>query len=177
MKAIKYLSLAWILSMPMLALAEPSVSSQEVQVMANALKYVIGLPPANEPLKILALYDPAKSESKAEAEAFLQQISASKIVKDRRLNLVTGTLQDVVSAKAPLLFVPKGFSAHYEEIAKLAKNNRLFPITTDKNCVVAKACPLSFSVGESVEIFLSEGALDASGFDIDAAFRLMARPI
>ena len=166
-----------VTALPVTALAETLVSPQEVQVLVNSLKYVIGLPSSNEPLRIMALYNPAKSESKAEAETFVKQLATSKIAKGRHLTAMIGTLKDAESTKVPLLFVPKGFSAHYAEISKIAETNHLFPLTTDKECVVAKACILSFSVGESIEIFLSESALKTSGFDVDAAFRFMARPI
>ena len=177
MKLPTVLLLAIALSMPVSTHAESTVSPQEVQVMVNTLKYIVGLPPADKPLQILALYDASLPDSKAQAEAFVQQVSVNKTAKARHVVARISTLQDGASGAAPLVFIPTGFSAHYKEVAELAKNKHVFPITTDKDCVAAKACALSFSVGDSIEIFLSEDALKTSGFDVDAAFRFMARPI
>ena len=153
------------------------MSAQEVQVIVNALKYVTGLPDKSETRHILALYDPAIPESKTQAESFVKQLSLNKNAKTLKITAATGTLQDAQSINAALLYIPSGFSVHYKNVSELSGKKHLFPITTNKDCVMAKACALSFSVGESVEIFISEDALKAFGFDVDAAFRFMARPI
>ena len=177
MRVLALLALAFSIAIAHPAESEESVTQQDVQVIVNTMKYVIGIPGAGKPLRIAALYDPSNPASKTEADAFVREIGNSKIAKQKQFSASISTIAEASDVNTDLLFVPSGFAANYAKVGELAKGKHLFPVTTDQACVAAKACVFSFSVGDTIEIYLSEDALKTYGFDVDAAFRLMARPI
>lgn len=158
------------------AVAAP-VSAQAVRAMINSVPYIIGLNKRSDTIHILALYDSAIPSSREEADSFVKEMDRSPLTKKHGFTAEIWDVADISTQKASMFYVPGAFSPHYQSIRKTMEAGHVFTWGLDRECVAAKICALSFSVDNSVEIYLSEDVLKFSGFDVNAAFRFIVRPI
>lgn len=147
-----------------------AVSRADIAAITGALRYVRGLS-ALQPFEIVVLYDAAIPSTKVEAEAFRAEAESEQV----RARLQA--LDALGGLGASVLYIPSGMEAHYEQIASYAKAQHLFTVTKTKSCVVSPACIVSVRTDAGIEIFVNENNLRNLGFEVDAAFKFMAKRV
>lgn len=158
------------------ALAE-EVSSKDIQVIKNSLKYIRGLE-RNEGSKfIIAIYDSSSPNSKKESENFVKKFNNYSKANNGRLRARLIEIKSLNNTEASVAYVPKGLTKNYQEIFQSLKQQRIFPLSKDTSCTKAKICILSIQTTLGVDIYLSEKALRSLGFEVNSAFKFMVKRI
>lgn len=173
-----YIGLALVSWLVLSAQAQASTNARDVQAIVNSLKYVHGLHKKNEALTVAALYNPAIPGSQSDAEQFLTHLAESSPTKDGM------ELQGKLVPIAQLNQLPEGtvifvsnMPADFAEVKKAAAQHHFFTLGRGMECVQSAGCILAVDTNGSINIYLNEKALQASGFDVDAAFKFMVKPI
>lgn len=167
------------LALPIDAYARDVDLVKGVKATVNSLKYVRGLSDGNK-LSIAVLYNSGSNASQTEAKQVVRAIKNMHTVP--RIGTVAPVLISInninQAADFDVLYLVRGLSDYYDKIGRFSRKHNIFSISLEESCARNGSCAVSIKLGRgAVEIFLNETAMRSTGYEVDAAFRYMARRV
>ena len=132
------------------------------------------------PATVAIIYNPAHSESKADAEA-IKAIIDNGLEAPGNVKLIaqltsTSELSKLSSAK--IAFVAhRTPSSDYAAVASAAATAGVLTICTDLECVKINKCVLGVVSKPQVEVYYSPSAAEAAKINFSAAFTMLAKQV
>lgn len=176
--------LGWVCTagagVPLSAIAQP-MTSKDIKVFSGILNYVRGLEKEGTSLILGIAYDPAQPQSLESAQATLAQLNESKHTKKSGLTAqlipMTENGLQLDGGMIDIIYITHDMDRYYENLLDFAKKNHVFTFSTDKDCVQNNCCIVSVQTESGIDIFLNEGILRETGFEVDAAFKFMVKRV
>ena len=76
-----------------------------------------------------------------------------------------------------VVYVANGMGAHHAAIGGVVKSSGVLSVSIDRACVDSAGCSMFVSSSPKVEIVLNKGAVEGSGIEFQAAFKMMVTEI
>lgn len=147
-------------------------------VLANSVKYIRGFHSNSSELVVGIIYNPTESASKNEAEHFFKAIN--NISNTNALTLKAKLVpinQFREQSDLDIAYLTRGLNSNFTELYDISKEQGLFTVSSDMDCVTKKCCILSINSSSGVEIYLNETTMRELGFDVNAAFKFMVERV
>ena len=164
--------------LPLLLVGRPTLadSAQDAKVIFNTLKYVRGLELKESRNTMGILYSPKGPVDQKEAQVILDIFNKTASVRGDKLQLELIDVDKLKEQKSlAIIYIPAGMEAKCDMVASYSQKNHIFVIGKGMDCVQQKICILGVQTDRGVNIYLSDEALHAAGFEVDAAFRFMVK--
>lgn len=130
-------------------------------------------------LTIAIIFDPANSDSRADAEGIKAIIDAGLETADGAH--IAGHLLPINDIQklsdARLAFVTQGLTRYFDAIAQAATAAGSLTMSADLACVRANKCVLGIVSRPVVEIYYSRAASEATKVDFDPAFTMLVKKV
>jgi hypothetical protein len=151
--------------------ARAGLDAQDLEVAARALSFMEH--PPSGTLKVGIIYDPANSQSTAEAQALQQTIAGNAKTGNLVLEAQLVTLAEVGSADVGLFLLTDGLGEAAAKIAEAIRAKHVPCVTGDIAQVKSGVCAIGVRSDPRIEILVNNAAAAASGVSFSTAFRML----
>ncbi|MFI4984114.1 MAG: hypothetical protein ACHP6I_02820 [Rickettsiales bacterium] len=152
------------------------VTSKDVEIISNLLKYAHGLNSSSH--KIAVLYDPASEQSQKEAHDFASKVEQSADAKAAAIETSLIPINELAGKSGfNIAYISTGLSSHTQAIHAFAQEHKILTLSTDMACATNDCCVISIQNGPSIDIYLNEKTMATYGLDVDATFKFMVKKV
>lgn len=166
--AVVALTLGLAAPQPMAA----SLSDRQLQVIGRAAAFLQPVPPGTA---VAVVYDPARPDSRQDADQIAAAIGSGLAVADRLLPARVVTPDQLADGNFALVLAAAGVNG--EALAAGLRTAHRLCVTTDLAMVQAGFCTMAVTTDVRVQIVLNHAAAAADGINFAPAFRMMIREI
>jgi hypothetical protein len=151
--------------------ARAGLDERDLEVATRALSFMEH--PPSGTIKVGIGYDPANSQSQAEAEALQRAIEGNPRTGNLVLEPQLVKLPDAGAAEVGLFLLTDGVGAAAAKLADAIRAKHVPCVTGDIAQVKSGACAIGVRSDPRIEILVNNAAAAASGVSFSTAFRML----
>jgi hypothetical protein len=156
--------------------ARADIAAKDAQVIGRVLGFLENPPTGTVELGIV--FDPARSESVAEAEKLRIILGDGLTSGKARIKPRLVAIADIIGTHSVVaFFVTRGLGDGVDAVADAARQRHVPTITNDPACTYSGRCVISATTEPTVEIVVNKAAAEATGTKFATFFRMLIKEI